>query len=182
MNRPLAAPGRPGPVWLVVALLALSTPGSARPLAAQTGAVESELAAYWAQLSRTVREGDFQGYAALYHPDAVLVSGSGGTSVPIAAALEVWAPGFEATRSGETRARVDFRITARRLSPTTAHETGIFRYRAEPTGPNPEGAAASDALVHFEALLVRKDGRWVMLMEYQRSEATPAEWEEAAGG
>ncbi|MEJ2539022.1 MAG: hypothetical protein P8188_03385 [Gemmatimonadota bacterium] len=103
MSRPLAAQGRPGPVWLVVALLALSTP-------------------------------------------------------------------------------VDFRITARRLSPTTAHETGIFRYRAEPTGPNPEGAAASDALVHFEALLVRKDGRWVMLMEYQRSEATPAEWEEAAGG
>ncbi|MGD2123925.1 MAG: hypothetical protein PVJ76_19395, partial [Gemmatimonadota bacterium] len=33
-----------------------------------------ELDAFWAEVSRTVAEGDFEGYAATYHEDAVLVS------------------------------------------------------------------------------------------------------------
>ena len=34
------------------------------------------------------------------------------------------------------------------------------------------------AMVHFEGLLVRKDG-WLMVMEYQKSSATFEEWEAA---
>jgi hypothetical protein len=35
------------------------------------------------------------------------------------------------------------------------------------------------ALVHFEALLVKQDGEWKMVMEYQKQAASEAEWEAA---
>jgi ketosteroid isomerase-like protein len=49
----------------------------------------NDLDSYWAELSRTVREGDFQGYAKTYHDDAVVVFavGNNKTSVAIADAL-----------------------------------------------------------------------------------------------
>ena len=34
-------------------------------------------------------------------------------------------------------------------------------------------------MLHFEALLVRKDGAWQIVMEYQKHPATDAEWEAA---
>ena len=37
--------------------------------------VTQELDAYWAEISRTVEEGDFAGYSATYHPDAVVIFG-----------------------------------------------------------------------------------------------------------
>ena len=46
-------------------------------------AITNELDAYWAEVSRTVAEGDFEGYAALYHEDAVLVSSPSQASMPI---------------------------------------------------------------------------------------------------
>lgn len=53
---------------------------------------------YWAEVSRTVTEGDFEGYAALYHEDAVLVNGISGQSYPISDALAGWRQGFEDTK------------------------------------------------------------------------------------
>lgn len=139
------------------------------------GQVMDELDAYWAEASRTVAEGDFEGYAALYHPDAVLVSLGSGTSVPIAEALAGWGQYFVDTREGRAQASVEFRFTQRLHDASTAHETGIFRYGLEPA----EGEAV-DAIVRFEALLVKKDGRWLTLMEYQKEPASEAEWEAAA--
>lgn len=150
----------------VLSLLLLA-PGAAR---AQT----TELDAYWAEVSRTVAEGDFEGYAALYHRDAVLVSLASNTSYPIASALAGWKQGFDDTRDGSAKAGVSFRFTQRLHDETTAHETGIFRYSLEPTGEDP-----IDVMVHFEGLLVKKDGEWRMLMEYQKQPATAAEWEAA---
>lgn len=134
-----------------------------------------ELDAYWAELSRTVEQGDFEGYAELYHPDAVLVSSSSGASYPIAQALAGWKQGFDDTAEGRAEAGVDFRLTQRIHDGTTAHETGIFRYTF-----TPEDGETTIAPVHFEALLVKKDGEWLMLMEYQKEMATEEEWEAAA--
>lgn len=132
--------------------------------------VTSELDAYWVEVARTVEEGDFQGYGALYHEDAVLVSTFTNDSYPIANALSGWEQGFIDTRSGEATASVRFRFSQRLNDGTTAHETGIFNYRfVSATGE------VSDQYTHFEALLVKRDG-WRMVMEYQRSTATQDEW------
>jgi hypothetical protein len=134
----------------------------------------AELDQFWAEVTRTVTEGDFDGYAATYHPDAILVSQSANTSYPIASALKGWHQGFVDTAAGRVKASVEFRFTSRLNDETTAHETGIFHYSAYPDEGN-----ATDQYVHFEALLVNKDG-WKMIMEYQRSPATQEEWAAAA--
>jgi len=136
--------------------------------------VITELDSYWHEATRTVEEGDFDGYAGLYHPDAVLVMQGRGT-VPIGEALAGWKQLFLDTRDGEAEANVEFRFTERLNDATTAHETGIFRYVFEPQDGEP-----SVSLVHFESLLVKRDGRWLMLMEYQQDPATEQEW--AAAG
>ena len=130
----------------------------------------TELDEFWAEVGRSVAEGDFEGYAATYHPDAILVSQVGNTSYPIAAALKGWHQGFIDTAAGRTKAHVEFRFTTRLNNESTAHETGIFHYSAVPAD-----GEASDQYVHFEALLVKKDG-WKMMMEYQQTPATQAEW------
>ena len=53
-----------------------------------------ELDAYWEEITRTVREGDFAGYAATCHPEAVLVSGVRGNSTPLSEALKRWKKEF----------------------------------------------------------------------------------------
>jgi hypothetical protein len=136
---------------------------------------DPELDAAYAELSRTVQEGDFEGYAALYHPDAVLVNKLSGESYPIATALAGWKPGFDATRDGQMKASVEFRITQRLADATTAHDTGMFRYVSQSGTAEPQVA-----LIHFESLYVKKDGAWLMVMEYQKSVATEAEWEAAS--
>lgn len=139
-----------------------------------TAQVLDALDAYWSEVSRTVEEGDFEGYRRLYHPDAVLVSTNAGRSFPIAQALDGWEQSFLDTRDGKSRARALFRFTERLHDETTAHETGILRYEAED-----RDGSKSVSLVHFRALLVLKNGRWLMVMEHQQGEATQAEWQAA---
>jgi len=123
--------------------------------------------------SRTVGEGDFDGYAATYHADAIMVNALNDKSYPISGALAGWKQGFDDTSSGKMKAGVDFRFSKRLSDETTAHDTGIFRYwyqyiaDEEPTV----------ALVHFEGLLVKKEEGWLMMMEYQKSRATQEEWD-----
>lgn len=156
------------PIRAALLGLLLSVPAAA---AAQTTA---ELDAFWAGMSRAVEAGDFDGYRALYHPDAVLVSETAEASYPIARALASWGEGFTDTREGRARAGVSFRFTRRLHDATTAHETGMFRYVFQP-----EGEAETVALLHFQGLLVKKDGRWLLMMEFQQQPATEAEWEAA---
>ena len=54
-----------------------------------------ELDAYWTEVSRTVREGDFKGYKATCHPKGVLVSGRKKTSYPLSTALAGWKKEFD---------------------------------------------------------------------------------------
>ena len=130
----------------------------------------SSLDAFWAEVSRTVAEGDFAGYASTYHPDAVLVSGFKQASYPIAAALKGWKQGFLDTKAGKMEASVEFLFTERLNDETTAHETGMFHYSAKSEQGEP-----IEQYIHFEALLVEKNG-WKLIMEFQKSSATAEEW------
>ena len=132
----------------------------------------ASLNSFWAEVSRTVREGDFQGYSATCHKEGVLVSGSAKTSLSLNDALEAWKPGFVDTKSGKIKANVAFRFSQRIGNESTAHESGIFHY----TSIDSSGMG-SDSYVHFEALLVTQDSGWKILMEYQKSKATKAEWD-----
>jgi ketosteroid isomerase-like protein len=154
--------------------LLLLTGAAAPPV---QGQVTAELDRYWAEVSRTVAEGDFEGYAATYHPDAVLVSLGSRNSYPISQALAGWKNGFDQTQAGRMKAGVEFRFSRRLNDAATAHDTGMFRYFSQETGAQPQVV-----LLHFEALLVKKDGAWKMMMEFQKAPATEAEWEDAASG
>ncbi len=155
-------------IRLFILCLGLMSPATAR------AQVITQLDSYWAEVTRTVREGDFEGYGALYHPDAVLVNLGSRSSYPIEQALAGWEQGFVDTSEGRAEANVEFRFSQRLNDGATAHETGIFRYTLKQ-----ENGSETVGIVHFEGLLVRKDGRWVMLMEYQKQPATDAEWNAA---
>lgn len=69
-------------------------------------------------------------------------------------------------------AEVEFRFSNQIHSATTAYDTGIFRYAWQN-----EGEEAQEVFIHLEALLIKSDGDWTILMEYQKSIATVEEWE-----
>lgn len=130
-----------------------------------------QLDAYWAEVSRAVKEGDFEGYRATCHEEGVLVSGIKRYSQPLSEALARWKPGIDDTKAGKIKAGVTFRFSQRLGDATTAHETGIFRYvMVDADGKRTE------EFIHFEGLLVRRDGGWTILMEYQKARATEQEW------
>jgi hypothetical protein len=130
-----------------------------------------ELDAFWSEVSRTVRAGDFEGYKATCHGEGVLVTGIKKTSQPLSKALERWNQDFVDTKTGKIKANVEFRFSQRLGDETTAHETGIFLYSSF----GAEGQIRKD-YIHFEALLVKRGG-WKTLMEYQKSKAKREEWE-----
>lgn len=130
------------------------------------------LDAYWAEVSRAVREGDFKAYAATCHPEGVLVSGTKQMSQPLATALARWEKDFTATREGKVRGKVEFRFSQRIGDATTAHETGVFRYTTLTAGAEPK-----EEHIRLVALLVKRGGSWRILMEHQIGPATKAEWD-----
>ena len=133
------------------------------------------LDAYWEKVSQAVKTGDFEAYKSTCHSLGVLVSGSKKTSYPLAKALARWKKEFDDTKAGKMKASVEFRFSQRLNDDTTAHETGMFLYSS--TGadgePKPE-------YIHFEALLLKEKDGWKIVMEYQKSKGTKAEWEALA--
>jgi hypothetical protein len=114
-------------------------------------------------------------YRATCHTDGVLVSGKAKKSELLSNALIRWGKEFADTRAGKMQARVEFRFSRRILGKDTAHESGIFLYSSKK-----KGEEWKKDYVHFEALLVKKDGEWKILMEFQKSAATEKEWESLA--
>lgn len=161
---------------MIAALLAWGWVLEPAGAADESAARLAELDAYWGEVSRSVREGDFEGYRATCHPEAVLVSGKSKTSYPLTQALARWKSEFDATRAGTMQADVTFRFSQRFGDSTTAHETGIFRYAAT----NDKGEKTVE-FIHFEALLVKETDGWKIRMEYQKSPATKAEWDALSG-
>ena len=139
--------------------------------AANQDAKLAELDAMWNEVARSVREGDFDGYAATCHPQGVLVTEAKQTSYPLTKALAGWKQGFVDTKAGKMKANVEFRFSHRIGDETTAHETGIFRYTTVDDTGNETAAH-----IHFAALLVKTNGHWQVLMEHQKTKATKEEW------
>lgn len=130
---------------------------------------------YWNEIARTVNTGDFKGYEALCDKNAVLVVSIGNNkrSEPMTVALEHWKQGFLDTKNGKTKDTVSFRFSQRIGSATTAHETGIFCF----ISTNNTNQKTTKQYIHFEALLVKNNEKWQVVMEYQKSLATVDEWE-----
>lgn len=131
-----------------------------------------ELNKYWQEVSRSVGEGDFESYAASCHPDGILVAGTSNRTQPLSVALARWKQGFADTKSGRIKASVEFRFSKRIGNATSAHETGMFLYMTV----DADGKETRH-YIHMEGLLTKKKGRWVMLMEYQKSNGTKEEWD-----
>ena len=133
-----------------------------------------ELNKYWNNLVKTVVKGDFEGYRKAYHKDAVIVltAGKNKTTSPAEKVLARWKQGFVDTKKGKNISNVEFRFSQRLGDTTTAHETGIFLY----TTSKSDGSNKVKYLAHFEMLLVKKNNKWLTVMEYQKSKATLKEW------
>jgi hypothetical protein len=74
-----------------------------------------------------------------------------------------------------TKATVEFRFTRRRDDTDTAFETGMFKYTLID-----KSGAKTTSYRPFEELLVKKNGKWVALMERQLDAATQADWDKLA--
>ncbi len=131
-----------------------------------------EIDAYWAEVSRAVKTGDFQAYKATCHPEAVLVSGNKKQSYPLAKALVRWKKEFDDTKSGDRKSSAKFRFSSRYNDDTTAHETGMLLYEFS----TKDGKAGKE-YVFLEALLVKREGKWLIMMEYQKASGTVEDWE-----
>ena len=134
-----------------------------------------ELDAYWIETSRCVGEGDWDAYLKTVHPDGILVAGKRGYSVPLTKVFVKWKKEFNDTKAGKIKASVEFRLSKRFGDETTAHESGMFLYKQT----NAEGKKIAE-YIHFEALLIKKEGQWLIMMEYQKSGGTKEEWDKLA--
>lgn len=150
---------------LLLALLILAPSGA-------HAQVTTELDALWADVSRAVATGDPDLYLSTYHPDAIFVSARRGITRTVAEDVDANRSAWNDTRDGRARRSVEFRFSERLNSENSAHEVGIFRYASTEAD-----GSTRVVLIHFEAALVRKDGRWLQLLERQTSDATEAEWE-----
>jgi ketosteroid isomerase-like protein len=135
----------------------------------------AELDKLWKEVARTDREGDFEGLKAVYHEDVVVVSATGNnqTSSPISTTIEEWKEDLLNAKSGKVKANVEFLFSQQMGSKTTAFDAGIFHH----TAIDKEGKRLPDAYIHFDMLLVKRKGKWLLLMEYQKSIATKEEWD-----
>ncbi|RTE53884.1 hypothetical protein EHW67_08080 [Arenibacter aquaticus] len=131
----------------------------------------SELNAYWNVVKEKVEAGDVAGYGSTFHEDGVLVSESSGSCYALKKALIRWKEGLEKTAKGLTKVKLNFRFSERLGDDDSAFEKGIFRYELlDENGQN------SVRFIQFDALLVKKEGKWQIMLEHQKLPATKEEW------
>jgi len=160
----------------ILAALGLSVVQTPR-LHAQAVAAGSESskeidADVWAVVSATVAAGDVVGMGRTYHPDAVLVNSS--TTASIRVTLVRWGEGMAKAKREGRRSTVSFRFTKRQDGSETAFESGVFQL----TEIDSSGVSTS-RFIPFECLLVKQNGKWVMLMERQFDDSQRM-WEKLA--
>lgn len=157
---------------LLVVLLTAAGVGTAH---AQADAVAAQIDEYWTEVARTVAEGDLEGYWANFHPDAVGVgrdtSGTLRTRL-IAEQYERSIAGTAEVRAGRVWRRIEFRLASRLHDSATAHVVGLSHFRRTAEGDPPV-----DRYDGVDSYLVRRNGRWVMLLNFQAGPATKAEWD-----
>ena len=101
-------------IWLCSTLMVMIT--SLRASQAEESAEEGEetlreLNAYWKEVSRSSRAGDFVAYSATCHPQGVYVSEINQVIYPLSQALERWEPMFHDVRANRLQAAVAFRFS-----------------------------------------------------------------------
>jgi hypothetical protein len=161
------------PSRLSQAVLLLSV-FAGHPLAAQVDPVAIELDAFWADVSRTVAEGDFERMQATYHPDGIWegVNPANSRIQSLSAPFPGANEGFAKTRAGLQVPGLEFRFSSRLHDSTTAHEIGMVHYWV-----TPKDSARRDSYGLLDSYLVKKDGRWMILVEIQRWGMSKEEWE-----
>jgi ketosteroid isomerase-like protein len=123
----------------------------------------------WAPVSAAVARDDLAALGLLYHSAAVVVTPSG--TARIQAKVKQWAEEANAAKKQGIKATVDFRFNRRQDDATSAFETGMFKY----TQTDRSGVAKS-RYIPMECLLIKENGKWVILMERQLDAGTEAAW------
>ena len=137
------------------------------PAASSTPEIDRDV---WSVIVATVAADDIVGMGRVYSPDAVLVSPKG--TSPIKDTLERWGRDMRAAKAKGNRATVAFRFSRRQDDPTTAFESGIFKYTViEKSG------ASTSSYYPFEQLLAKTNGHWRVLMERQFAAVTQDAWD-----
>jgi hypothetical protein len=146
----------------------LTAPG---PAIAQTESIVAELDAFWAGVVKSVVEWSLPAQKATYHPDAVGMYGTADSYTT----SSIWA-GF-AKREADTsavealdrRRILEFRFSSRVHDASTAHEVGLYHFWAE---------GREHYYGTVDSYLVKKDGRWLILVEIQlEPPMTKADWD-----
>jgi hypothetical protein len=142
-----------------------------QPAIGQTDSVVAELDEFWAGVVKSVTQWSLAAQKATYHPDAV---GVYGTVASYTTEL-IWAgyADLEAdsttTEDPQPRRILEFRFSSRVHDASTAHEVGLYHYWDE---------GREHYYGTLDSYLVKKDGRWVILVEIQfEPGVTKAEWD-----
>lgn len=155
---------------VLVSLLSLSlglvSPGGPRPTSPTSAAIDAD---FWNAIAASVVADDIAAMARVYHPDAVLVTAE--STRPIRDVIVGWGKDMAANKAKGTRATVVLRFAIRQDDAETAFETGIFKYTL-----TDRAGKSTPSYRRFEALLVKKDGKWRGVMERQLEAATEAAW------
>lgn len=133
--------------------------------------IKAELNTMWQEMSKTIAAGDFVGYRATFHQDATLVLGEKETSYHIDKAFKRWKSGFDKVKSGQHKVKVEFRFSKRIYDHSTAHETGMYYHELVD-----EHGDKTVHYVNLEALSMKVNGKWRVVMEYQKSTGNYEQW------
>ena len=142
-------------------------------MSAQEENLALELDAAWKKLKENISACDFDSFKSVYHQDAIMVNGISKKTYPIKQAFEGWEQGFDDTKSGIIRANLDVQFSHRLYDKSSAHEIGIFH-----NSTVNKYEKRNDSYIHFESLWVKKDNKWLIMMEYQISRSNKEEWDE----
>lgn len=149
-------------------LSGLAAPG---PAVAQTDSVVAELDAFWAGVVKSVVEWSLPAQKATYHPDAVGVYGTADsyTTSSIWAGYAKRETDTSAVEAPDRRRILEFRFSSRVHDAGTAHEVGLYHFWAE---------GREHYYGTLDSYLVKKDGRWLILVEIQfEPPVTKADWD-----
>ncbi|MEM8946931.1 MAG: hypothetical protein AAGD11_17280 [Planctomycetota bacterium] len=159
------------PMRLVLSVLLFSFHSN---LLAAAGARFAEVDRFWADISESVSDGDYGAYRSAHHPDAVLVVN--GASCSMESAHQAFRRGFEDTAAGTVEAGIEFLWKQRSVDANTAFQKGAFRYWSEAAG------STYSQYTQFEAILVKGDKGWKLLVQKQYKPMTREQWDALIDG
>jgi hypothetical protein len=156
-------------VAMITIASALASTAAVAENATVDATVNKGIDALYTEITRTVEETDFTGMLAAYHADAIIVTSS--SVMPITSVMKRWKQQGEAAQKQGINATVSFKIKNRKFDDTSAFDQGIFFYQTVDANGKTQSYK-----VHFEGLLINKNGKWLWMMERQMEAATDAEW------